>query len=120
MKVLIGLFIIIVLASTITPSELTAKFDTYVKTNNIMGLSVQITKNSNTIYKGNFGLRDYVRNLQVTNFTAFRMASLSKSITTAALFLLIEQGKLQLTDSVNKLIGFNITNPYYNNTILTV
>ena len=89
MKVLIGILITIIIVCGLTPTELTNKFDTFVKGNNIMGLSVQITRNSNTIYKGNFGYRDYDRKLQITNFTAFRMASLSKSITTAGLFLLV-------------------------------
>jgi CubicO group peptidase (beta-lactamase class C family) len=55
-----------------------------------LGLALQITKNSSTIYRGNFGLRNKEKNLPVNNNTYFRSASLSKNVAAVGLYLLIE------------------------------
>jgi CubicO group peptidase (beta-lactamase class C family) len=94
-----------------TPAQLDAKLTSFVNTSKLMGISLQITKQGNTIYRGNFGYRDYDRKLPVNNDTSFRMASLSKSMTSAGIMLLVEQGKLKLTDKVSAILGFQLTNP---------
>ena len=54
-----------------------------------MGLSLQITKNSSTIYRNNFGYRNYEKSLPVNNDTHFRVASLSKNVAAVGLYQLI-------------------------------
>lgn len=75
----------------------------------LMGLSVEITQSGQTVYKNNFGLRDYDRQLNIDNNTVFRMASLSKSITAAGIMLL----NVSLTEDVSKYVGFELTNWNY-------
>lgn len=74
-----------------------------------MGLSVEITRFGQTIYKGNFGLRNYDRQLPIDNNTVFRMASMSKSITAAGIMLL----NISLTEDVSKFVGFSLKNPNF-------
>lgn len=109
-----------VLASSLTPAELDKLFSQMLTDRQLMGMSVEISNNSQTIYKGNFGLRDYDRKLPVDNNTMFRMASLSKSITASGLMLLVEQGKLQLTDNIADLLGFKAVNPNFPTIPITV
>ena len=73
----------------LTPEQLNAALTQYVKNQSLMGLAVQIAKSKNTIYRGNFGYRDYARNLTVDNSTCFRIASLSKNVAATGLYLLI-------------------------------
>lgn len=118
---MIYLLILLVLGClAMTPAELDARLGAYLKERSLMGLAVQIARNGNTIYRGNFGLRDYDRKLAVNNDTAFRMASLSKSVTTCGLMLLVEQGKVKLTDSVATVLGLNVVNPAFPTTPITI
>lgn len=109
-----------VLAGALTPAQLDGLLRGMVADRQLMGLSVQVTKDSATIYKGNFGLRDYARQLPVNNDTQFRMASLSKSMTASGLLLLVEQGRLRLTDDIAGLLGFAAVNPNFPSAPITV
>jgi CubicO group peptidase (beta-lactamase class C family) len=82
--------ILITIVLALTPEELNNKLTQYVKDQQILGLALQITKNSSTIYRGNFGLRNKEKNLPVDNNTHFRSASLSKNVAAVGLYLLIE------------------------------
>lgn len=73
---------------TMTPAELDSKLVSFVNSSKLMGVALQITKQNTTIYRGNFGYRDYDRKLVINNDTCFRMASLSKSMTASGLILL--------------------------------
>ena len=50
------------------------------------------------------GLADFKRGTKVTAATKFRIGSVSKEFTAAAILRLSEQGKLQLTDSLEKYV----------------
>ena len=81
--------LLLALSFALTPEQLNANLTQYVKNQSLMGLAVQVAKNKNTIYRGNFGYRDYARNLTVDNSTCFRVASLSKNVAATGLYLLI-------------------------------
>ena len=76
-------------SATLNASDIDAQFEALVNESSLMGLAVEITHNDQTIYKGNFGYRDYAKKLPFTNDTVFRMASLSKSMTASGLMLLV-------------------------------
>jgi CubicO group peptidase (beta-lactamase class C family) len=109
-------FIVIALAVLclgITPADMDKQLSSFLTNNTIMGIALQITKAGATVYRANQGYRDYDRKLPITNDTAFRVASLSKSISSCGIMLLVEQGKLKLTDNINSLLGFDIVNPNF-------
>lgn len=58
--------------------------------------------------------------MKADNNTVYRMASLSKSITAAGLMLLIKEQKVKFTDTLSKIFGFPIENPFFPGKPLTV
>ena len=54
-----------------------------------MGFALEISENSKTIFKANYGMKDLARNLILDDKSMFRMASLSKSMSAAGLMLLV-------------------------------
>jgi CubicO group peptidase (beta-lactamase class C family) len=52
------------------------------------------------VYQDAFGLADRENNEAVTPIHLFRIASVSKTITSVAIFTLIEQGRIKLTDTI--------------------
>lgn len=70
----------------------------------VKGLAIAIIKDNETIYEQGFGLRDEVENLPVTAQTLFPIASCTKAFTTAAMSLLVDQGKLDWDTPVRAYI----------------
>ncbi len=66
----------------------------------IPGGAVAVTTNGHLVYARGFGWADRERGEAVQPTSLFRIASLSKSLTSAAILLLVQQGKLQLDDHV--------------------
>lgn len=85
-----------------------------------MGITLEITEDSETIYKYNYGLRDYERNLKINNQTLFRMASLSKSPTSVGILQQMEKGRLRLDQDISELLGFKVENPWFPGASITL
>lgn len=81
-------------------SALSALANTFLEQFKAPGLSVAIAKNGQVVYQEGFGFADLEKREKLTPRHAFRIASVSKPITSVTLFSLIEQGKLQLQDRV--------------------
>jgi CubicO group peptidase (beta-lactamase class C family) len=64
------------------------------------GLSVAVGRAGVILYEDAFGWADRDRRVAVSPAHLFRIASVTKPITSAALFSLIEQGRIGLTDKV--------------------
>ena len=79
----------------------------------IVGLSAVAVKNGSVLWHTNFGLADIDRQLPVTDKTKFRIASISKTITTTALMQLWEKGKFKLDDDISSFLGWRIANPAF-------
>lgn len=71
------------------------------KLQKIPGLAVAIIKDGTTIYKGYFGKTEIEKDELVSKNTLFPIYSVSKLMTSVAIFQLIEDGKIQLTDSIS-------------------
>ena len=72
----------------------------FLKAYDMPGLSVAIMRHGQIAYADSFGLADKSSGERVTNDHLFRIASVSKPITSVGIFTLIEQGKLGLDDKV--------------------
>jgi CubicO group peptidase (beta-lactamase class C family) len=81
-------------------SALSALANTFIEQFKVPGLSVAIAKNGQLAYQEGFGYADLERREKLTSQHAFRIASVSKPITSAGIFSFIEQDKLQLKDCV--------------------
>jgi CubicO group peptidase (beta-lactamase class C family) len=64
------------------------------------GLSVAIARHGQIVYAEGFGVADKNNGERVTPSHLFRICSVTKPITSAAIYTLIEQGKLKLDDLV--------------------
>ncbi len=64
------------------------------------GLSLAIARHGVMVYQQGFGYANKATQAPVTPASLFRIASISKPITSAAIFTLIEQGRLRLQDLV--------------------
>ena len=60
-----------------------------------------------------FGHADIQRNIDVTDSTVFRIASISKTITSLALMQLEEQGKISMDKDISDILGYEVRNPYF-------
>jgi methyl acetate hydrolase len=56
------------------------------------------------VYEGAFGLRDIVDGPAMTRDSVFRIASMTKAVTSVAAMQLVEQGKLELDEPIGKVL----------------
>ena len=68
----------------------------------VPGMAVAVVRDGETIFLKGYGLRDVGRNLPVTPSTYFRIGSTSKAFTSAALALLVQDGKLGWDDKLTR------------------
>ncbi len=70
----------------------------------ISGLAVGIVHNGKLVYQKGFGYADIESRVEITPKTCFRIASISKTFTAVAIMQLVEQGKINLDDKVEKYL----------------
>lgn len=117
-------FSLLVLAFTITTlnAQMNSKqIDSLVQKamntiDNTVGFSIGIVKNGKIIHTKGYGLTSIKTNEKVTLNTPFGIASNSKAFTSAALAILVDQGKLKWEDKVIDYIPeFKMYNDYVTN-----
>jgi len=79
----------------------------------VAGIAVAVVKDGKVIHEKGYGVRSVNSNEPVNAYTNFQIASNSKAFTTAALSILIDDGKLSWKDKVrNYLPEFKMYNDY--------
>lgn len=79
----------------------------------VPGLAIAIVKDGNIVLAKGYGVRDLQEGGKVDADTVFGIASISKSFTTAALGMLVEEGKLEWNAPVRRYIpDFKMYDPY--------
>lgn len=68
------------------------------------GLSVAVAVNGEVVWSEGFGFSDLEKKTKVTPETKFRIGTTSIALTSAAVGLLIDQGKLKLDDAIQKYV----------------
>lgn len=68
------------------------------------GVAVIVTKNGDTLYKQARGLANIELQVPIKTDTVFRLGSITKQFTGAAIMMLVEQGKLSLSDDLHKYV----------------
>ncbi len=84
----------------------------------LSGLSVLAIRDGKVAYQQQFGLRRLDTTgrggtAPVTPQTMFRIASISKMMTTFGVMKLVEEGKLKLDTDIGEYLGFALRNPHY-------
>jgi CubicO group peptidase (beta-lactamase class C family) len=79
----------------------------------VVGVAVAIVKDGKVIHKKGYGVRSIITKQKVDEKTNFQIASNSKAFTTAALAILVDEGRLSWKDKVKKYIpDFKMYNDY--------
>ena len=92
-------------------------FDAYVvrslRTLATPGAAVAVVKNGKLLFAKGYGVRRWGDTARVDAHTLFQIASNTKAFTTAALAILVDEGKLAWDDPVTKFLpGFQLYDPY--------
>jgi CubicO group peptidase (beta-lactamase class C family) len=88
----------VVLAAAPSVEEIAAARLTELTKGDSPGVAVLIARNGNIVYQGGFGYADIQNKTPVTPETKFRIGSITKQFTAAAILRLAEQEKLALSD----------------------
>src|SRR3981189_2556350 len=73
-----------------------------VERKDVPGVVARITDRERVLYQGAFGVADVATGRPLTSDALFRIASMTKPVTSAALMQLVEQGRLGLDDTDEK------------------
>jgi CubicO group peptidase (beta-lactamase class C family) len=79
-------------------------FENEVATGKLPGAVVLIQQHGKPVYFETFGFRDAVAHTPMTKDAIFRIYSMSKPITSVAVMMLVDDGKIALSDPLSKYI----------------
>lgn len=84
--------------------RLSTLMESYVTEGRMAGAVTLILKDGEVLYEGSFGMHDREAGSPMRKDAIFRIASQSKAITSAAILILQEEGKLLISDPVGKFL----------------
>ncbi len=99
------------------------KITTFLTTYSIPGASLAVTKNGKLVYKKGYGVADQTTNEKLIPEHRFRLASVSKTYTGAAIMKLVQDGKLNLDAKVfgtGAVLGTTYGTPPYNTNLSAI
>ncbi len=85
-------------------AELTPTFESYVTSGKLAGVATLVAHKGEIVHTQTIGKRDLGTGDPMTMDTIFRIYSMTKPITSTAVMMLIERGKLNLDDPLEKFI----------------
>ncbi|GAA0003027.1 CubicO group peptidase (beta-lactamase class C family) [Bradyrhizobium diazoefficiens] len=99
--------------------RITAFFDSEVTSGRLPGAVIMVQQHGKPVYLKTFGVRDVRTGLAMTPDTIFAIHSMTKPITCLGAMMLIDEGKLALTDPASKYVplfagtkvGLEVTEP---------
>ncbi|HLM61275.1 MAG TPA: serine hydrolase domain-containing protein, partial [Pyrinomonadaceae bacterium] len=100
-------------------SQCDAQMQTFLNNYQIPGATFAIAKNGKLVYMRAFGIADRAGTELTQPFHMFRIASVSKPITSVAIMKLIENGQLSLSDKPFGPGGILNADPYFANANVT-
>lgn len=106
------------LSSKTAKSQATQAWEAIAISEDTMGMAVVASCRGEEVSLY-YGLRDYARNLPVNENTLFRIASISKLITSLAVLYLSDQGILDLHKSLTDYFGLPVVHPDYPSASIT-
>ena len=102
-----------VIYAQFSPKKIDSLVENAMKRFNVAGAEVGIVKDGKVLYSKGYGIKSIITKEKVTEHTQFAIASNSKAFTTAALSILVDEGKLSWSDKVKDHIpGFKMYNDY--------
>lgn len=90
-----------------------AFFEEKMKEYEIPGAAVAVVEHGEVVLEKSYGVSNVEKNTEFSDDTTFRIASITKTFTAAALLQLVEQGKVELDEDIlTYLPKLEIENPY--------
>src|SRR5437762_11827757 len=83
-------------------SEIDAILQRAVQQGVVPGVVAIVANKDGVIYQNAFGLMDVGKQKTMSKDSIFRIASMTKPVTSIAIMMLVEEGKLRLDDPVSK------------------
>jgi CubicO group peptidase (beta-lactamase class C family) len=117
-KTIIGLCILLftacqLRAQVITSPQIDSLVELTLKTFDVPGIAVAVVKDGKVVHSKGYGVQSLATGKKVDEHTLFGIASNSKAFTTAALGMLIDEGKLTWDSKVTDFIPeFRLYSPY--------
>jgi CubicO group peptidase (beta-lactamase class C family) len=97
----------------ISPAQIDQTVARAMETFSVPGLAVGIVKDGKLVFAKGYGVRELGQPAKVDADTLFAVGSITKSFTTAALSILVDEGKLRWDDRViDHLPDFRLYDPY--------
>jgi CubicO group peptidase (beta-lactamase class C family) len=110
---LISLLTSFVSFSQITEKQIDEVAENTLKAFNVPGVAVAIVKDGKIIHSKGYGVKSILKKDKVDGNTLFGVASNSKAFTTAAIAMLVDEGKMKWDDKVVKYLpNFKMYNEY--------
>lgn len=100
-------------------SRIDSLINIIMEDNNVAGVSTCVIRDNEVVWNRSYGFANIKQWIPVTDTTAFMLASVSKTITGAALLKLWEKGLFSLDDDINNYLPFSIVNPNYPDSSIT-
>jgi CubicO group peptidase (beta-lactamase class C family) len=105
-------------AQAVDPAALDALMESAMKHWAPPGAAVVVVRGDQVVYLKGFGVRDVTTKAPVTPDTIFAIGSTTKAFTTAAMALLVDEGKMRWDDPVRKhLPYFRLADPLANESV---
>ncbi len=97
----------------LSPKQIDRLTDKVLKEFNVPGIAVAVVKDDKVIHMKGYGVRSFATRQKTDEHTLFAIASNTKAFTTAALGILVDEGKLRWETKVIDIIPeFRLYNPY--------
>ncbi|WP_299438457.1 serine hydrolase domain-containing protein [uncultured Aquimarina sp.] len=103
-----------------TKDSLTTTLKNANKDGELVGFSVAIIDQNNILYNEGFGFADSKNKKKYKTNTIQNVGSISKTFIGISLLKAQELGKLNLNDPINKYLPFEVVNPNYPDTPITI
>jgi methyl acetate hydrolase len=102
------LFVAVTSAAPSIPPQGAAALSTFLRhatdRGDVPGVVVAVVNKDGSLYNEAFGVSSTLRNRPMTKDTIFNMASMTKPVTSVAIMMLVDEGKLKLDDEVAKYL----------------
>ncbi|MGK9254074.1 serine hydrolase domain-containing protein [Paenibacillus humicus] len=95
------------------PDKVALRLQETMDRRRIVGMACAFLIRGRLVWSGGLGLADKERGLPVSDKTIFRIASISKTVTAAALLQLADRGLCGLDDDAGKLVGLPLRHPAF-------
>lgn len=106
-RLLFSLLLLISIVFAVRADSLDKFITEQIKQRHIPGLSVAVIKNGKVIRATNYGFANLELQVPAAKDTVYEIGSISKQMASEALMLLVEEGKVNLDDSIRKYLPAN-------------